>query len=90
MILFMVRENTESLLEKTTIGCVVCGAIISFGLIVYTSYLGIRALNKYLNQPEEIRENVIRGREKEYFIEQNGKLFYNEIDEIPVEEQLRN
>ena len=90
MILFVVRKNTEGFLEKTTLGCLICGAIITFGLIVYTSYLGAIALNKYIKSPEEIRLDVIRGDKEEYYIERNGKLFYNEIDEIPVEEQLRD
>ena len=54
----------------------------------YGTYLGLSALNKYVNEPTIERANVIMDDKPELFIEKDGKRFYAEIDGKSIDEYL--
>ncbi|MBT3323858.1 hypothetical protein HN681_00580 [archaeon] len=73
-----------------TYGELLGGTIILGSLAIggYGTYLGLSALNKYVNEPTIERANVIMDDKPELFIEKDGKRFYAEIDGKSIDEYL--
>lgn len=63
-------------------------SVVALSAMVYGGYIGVLALQKYVNKPTEQRANVGFGDKAELFMEKDGKKFYAEIDGMPIQEYL--